>query len=88
PDLPLDAVRAFVAANWGLQGDFAAIRSERDQTFHIRAATGPGHVLKISNIAEDEGIVALQVGALAHLERVDPGLAAPRMVPTHNGAAY
>lgn len=88
PDLPLDAVRAFVAANWGLQGDFAAIRSERDQTFHIRAADGPGHVLKISNIAEDEGIVALQVGALAHLERVDPGLAAPRMVPTRDGAAY
>ena len=85
PDLPQRLIADFVAAHWGLSGDWRTIRSERDQTFHLRDARSPGYVVKVSNIAEPEPIVAMQAGALAHIARVDPDLAVPRMVPLHDG---
>jgi 4-aminobutyrate aminotransferase-like enzyme/Ser/Thr protein kinase RdoA (MazF antagonist) len=86
PDLPLDAVRDFVAETWGIAGRWQAIRSERDQTWHIADDAGPGFVLKVSHRDEPHGIVAMQVEALAHIARVDPDLAVPHMVPTRDGA--
>lgn len=87
PDLPTDAVRDFVRTQWGIDGAYHAVRSERDQTWHVRDGAGPGVVVKVSPADENAGVVAMQAAALAHIARTDPGLAVPRMLPARDGAA-
>ncbi|NMN04311.1 MULTISPECIES: aminotransferase class III-fold pyridoxal phosphate-dependent enzyme [unclassified Novosphingobium] len=86
PDFALDQVQECVLAQWGLAGHWRPVRSERDQTWHLTCDDGPGYVVKLSHRDEQEGTVDFQIGALAHIAQVDPDLAVPRMVPTHDGA--
>jgi 4-aminobutyrate aminotransferase-like enzyme/Ser/Thr protein kinase RdoA (MazF antagonist) len=70
-----------------LTGDFRPLKSERDQNFRIRTASGAGYVLKLSNVAEDPGVIDFQTQALWHIEQQDPGLPVPRVVRARDGAA-
>jgi Ser/Thr protein kinase RdoA (MazF antagonist) len=82
---------------FGVIGTAEPLGSERDQNFRIRpvpsserhdpgGGSDPGHVLKISNRAEDPAALDLQQSALAHVAAVDPELAIPRLHPTLDGA--
>jgi 4-aminobutyrate aminotransferase-like enzyme/Ser/Thr protein kinase RdoA (MazF antagonist) len=54
--------------------------SERDQNFLLRG-DGPGWVLKVSNAAEDRAVLEMEVSAIEHVARMDPGLPVP--LPRH-----
>ncbi len=49
-------------------------------------ADGWSVVVKVSNSAEDGEVVAMENAAMTHVERIDPDLAIPRVVPTESGA--
>lgn len=86
PALDPGSVAVFLAARYDLTGRLTAVRSERDQTFHLRPDSGgPGFVVKISHRDEREGIVDFQIAALDHIARADPALHVPRMVPNRYG---
>lgn len=71
---------------FGLSGDLAPLKSERDQNFRIRTGKDDGYVLKLSNAAEDPGVIDFQVRALEHVKRQDPTLRIPRVVRAKDGA--
>ncbi|HEY8180408.1 MAG TPA: aminotransferase class III-fold pyridoxal phosphate-dependent enzyme [Candidatus Limnocylindria bacterium] len=59
--------------------------SERDQNFLLDEADGSRWVLKVSNAAEDPGVVQMEVEAVEHVARIDPELPVPRPRPTLEG---
>ena len=62
-------------------GELGPLPSERDQNTLVDGR----FVLKVSNPAEDAGVIDMEVAAAAHLLRVDPGLAVPRTIATASG---
>src|SRR5262245_54045294 len=84
----LDASRATEVARsiFGVKAASATpLVSERDQNFRLDEADGARWVLKVSNAAEDPGVVAMEVAAVEHVARLDPGLPVPRARPTLEG---
>ncbi len=88
PQFELGEVRQIVTNLYGLTGDYRELVSERDLSWRIRTDNGEAFVLKISNAAEPEGIVDLQVKTLEHVANVDPQLPVPRMIHTLADKAY
>jgi len=78
-------VRRVAAEFFGLEGEFEPLNSERDQNFHILTAQNEHYVLKIANVDEDPSVLDLQVQGLLHVERTDPGVPVPRIVPAKSG---
>ena len=76
------------AETFGLEGEFKALVSERDQNFRIITASGDKFVLKIVNCDENPGVVDMQVKALLHIERTDPALKVPHIKFTREGRPY
>jgi 4-aminobutyrate aminotransferase-like enzyme/Ser/Thr protein kinase RdoA (MazF antagonist) len=77
PALQPDDAEA-VARDWfGLEGSARALVSERDQNFAITEADGTSWVLKVSNAAEDPGVVEMEVAAVERIAAVDPSLPVP-----------
>lgn len=72
--------------DYGLSAVLTPLVSERDQNFRVDAG-GCSHVLKISNQCEDPALLDLQNAVLAHLQRADPTLAVPRVLPALDGSA-
>lgn len=84
-----EAEAAAIARRWfGVEGRLDALASERDRNFRIRTDDGAAFVLKFANRAEDEAFIDLQVAALEHIARVDPGLPVPRVHPTMDGRSW
>lgn len=82
PRLAEESLRRLVTEHWGLAApDLRPLSSERD----LNVLVGPGHVLKVSNPAEDPDLVVMEVAALEHVRRSDPDLPAPRGVPLLDG---
>jgi 4-aminobutyrate aminotransferase-like enzyme/Ser/Thr protein kinase RdoA (MazF antagonist) len=79
-------VLALLARHFGLAGQLTALYSERDQNFHLHDLHDHDWTVKIANAAEDPGIVTCQIGAFAHIARVDPGLSVPRLHAALDGA--
>ncbi|WP_243389689.1 phosphotransferase [Arboricoccus pini] len=77
----VDLVRRF----WGIEGQVENLACERDANFHITSDKGKGYTLKISNPAEKPEFTNFQTEALRWLERVDPDLSVPRLVPSREG---
>jgi len=73
-------------ALWGIDATAKLLTGERDRNFHLVAADGREFVLKFANPAEPLGVTDLQVKALQHVARTDPGFNVPRMVPLPDGA--
>ena len=65
---------------FGLDGVPEPRRGERDCNFRIRSSDGRDAILKISNHAEDPGVIDLQTETLLHIEQHTPGLPVPRIV--------
>jgi 4-aminobutyrate aminotransferase-like enzyme/Ser/Thr protein kinase RdoA (MazF antagonist) len=98
PDLPLDALAAFAATDYGLTGAWTRLEGERDQNFRILIADGGSVVFKLCHPEEGDGILECQAAALEHIALADPDLPVPRLRRTlsgdllgrlvHGGAAY
>lgn len=88
PQVSTERIQAFVCDRYGIEGTYQKLSSERDLCFRIKTQMGGDFTLKISNAAEPEGIVNMQVKALAHIAASDPDLPAPRMIPTRDGRLY
>lgn len=71
---------------FGVHGMARALVSERDQNFAITADDGSRWVLKVSNAAEDPGVVEMEVAAVERIAAVDPGLPVPVARPALDGA--
>ena len=85
PDLPVAAVRSLVRKEYGLDGEFRSIVSERDQNFLLTTADSRRFVVKIANAAEPRAVTEFQVQALLHLEQRDCPVPVPRVVRSDAG---
>ena len=87
PNCSTGEIRALIAERYGIDGDYRAVRSERDQNFIVSAADGIRYVVKISNAEEVLDAIDFQVSALRHIEQQDPSLPVPRVICDHDGRA-
>ena len=85
PAFSADEAAAVARSTYGLVGTARPLVSERDQNFAISAADGSSWVLKISNAAEDRGVVEMEVAAVARIAAVDPELPVPTARATLDG---
>ncbi|GMA40471.1 hypothetical protein GCM10025883_25160 [Mobilicoccus caccae] len=68
--------------SWGLAADvLKALPSERD----LNVMVDDAYVLKVTNPAEPDAIVEMEVAAMAHVAEADPDLPVPRTVPDRAG---
>ncbi|HEX6128552.1 MAG TPA: aminotransferase class III-fold pyridoxal phosphate-dependent enzyme [Candidatus Limnocylindria bacterium] len=86
PALTPEQARAIARERCGVDGEARPLVSERDQNFAIHTPGGDGWVLKVSNAAEDPAVVEMEVAAVEHVARVDPGLPVPRARPALDGS--
>jgi 4-aminobutyrate aminotransferase-like enzyme/Ser/Thr protein kinase RdoA (MazF antagonist) len=77
PALTSDEAAAVVREVFGLTARAELLVSERDQNFALTDASGERWVLKVSNAAEERGVVEMEVAAVERIATVDPGLAVP-----------
>lgn len=68
PTLPLAIVSAAVTTQFGLDGDYAPLVSERDQNFMMRTNSGEQYVVKVTSRFEEAATTDFQIAALLHLE--------------------
>jgi hydroxylysine kinase len=87
PSFTVEQVKDIANKRYGLTGKLLPLSSERDQNFRIRAQAGDQYIIKIANSAEDPAIIDLQLKALEHIARVDPGLPVPEVLLSRNGLA-
>jgi 4-aminobutyrate aminotransferase-like enzyme/Ser/Thr protein kinase RdoA (MazF antagonist) len=73
PGLTLDDAREIARNCFDVDGVPRELVSERDQNF-VLAAEGASWVLKVSNVAEDRSVLEMEVAAVEHAARMDPGL--------------
>jgi hydroxylysine kinase len=78
-------VRQLVAEQYGLDGDYKSLVSERDQNFRLTTAEGSRYVVKIASAAEDSLVTDFQIQALLHLQNKNCRVAVPRVVKTRAG---
>jgi Ser/Thr protein kinase RdoA (MazF antagonist) len=84
PKLPVSVVADAVAQQYGLQGDYRELVSERDQNFKLTTAGGENFVVKATSLVQDAVVTEFQIAALLHLEKL--GLTGvPRIVRTATG---
>ena len=87
PALPEETVRRIASQQFGLEGAFKPLVSERDQNFRVTTEHGEQYVLKVSNVDEDPNVVDLQTQCLLHVERIDPSVPVPKILRTKAGDA-
>jgi len=85
PNLTADEAAGIARSTFGVRGRARPLVSERDQNFAISAEDGSSWVLKISNAAEDRGVVEMEVAAVARIAAVDPDLPVPTARTTLDG---
>ena len=86
--LPLEQAVALVQERYGLEARARRLTGERDENFRITAAAGGEYVLKVAHPAEDVAVTELSTAALLHLQRADPGLPCPRVIPGRGGEIW
>ena len=86
PALSSDQAADLARTQFGLEVVATAIVSERDQNFRLTDADGDAWVLKVSNAAEDRGVVEMEVAAVERIARLDPSLPVPLARPALDGS--
>ena len=86
PQLAAACVGRLVAEQYGLEGEFVPLISERDQNFRLKTDDGTYFVFKIANAAEDPVVTDFQIEALLHIEKIGCEIAVPQIVRTRGGA--
>ena len=87
PDLTTAEAEEVARALFGLDGSARPLVSERDQNFLLTDATGAERILKVSNAAEDRGVVEMEVAAVSHIATVAPDLPVPVALTAVDGRA-
>jgi len=87
PNFSVEKVNEIANELFGITGTLSPLGSERDQNFHIVTATGDQYVIKIANSSEDPAIIDMQLKALEHISKVDPGLPVPTALLSKSGLA-
>lgn len=85
PQISKERLRDFVEKTYGKTGPLKYLKGERDQNHRLTTEEGQQFVLKIAGADEDASIVDFQVQALLHVEKTDPELNIPRIIPTLEG---
>jgi len=85
PTFTLEQVRDHLGRHFNLAGELTPLYSERDQNFRLTDTHHRDWTVKIANTAEDPAVITCQIGAFAHIAKVDPGLPVPRLHPTADG---
>ena len=86
PALSPDQAAHVARTRFGVEATATAIVSERDQNFRLTEADGGAWVLKVSNAAEDRGVVDMEVAAVERIARLDPSLPVPLARPALDGS--
>src|SRR5262249_3847029 len=71
--------------DFGLEGEWAVLPSERDHNFRIMPPSGGFVTFKVANADEPPDIVDCETAALQHIAHTDPTLPVPRVVLTRTG---
>jgi 4-aminobutyrate aminotransferase-like enzyme/Ser/Thr protein kinase RdoA (MazF antagonist) len=85
PSLTPERAEQVALTLFGVRGSASPLVSERDQNFRIDEPGGGRWVLKVSNAAEEPGVIEMEVAAVEHIAEQDPDLAVPRAKPTLQG---
>ncbi len=86
PALSPDQAADLARAHFGLEVVATDIVSERDQNFRLTDADGGAWVLKVSNAAEDRGVVEMEVAAVERIAMLDASLPVPLARPALHGS--
>lgn len=84
-DVSPDTAERVARDHWGIAGAAHALTGERDRNFHFSADDGREFVLKFANPVENAAVVDMQIKALDHIAKIDPGLAVPRVIAMPDG---
>ena len=87
PDFAATFIAEAVLRQFGLQGSYSTLVSERDQNFCLRADDGSRYVVKVVGAAEEEVTTDFQIELLRYLRDADD-VVVPAVVPTVQGAAH
>ncbi len=89
PAFSEEAARQILREGFGAESSsLVPLAGERDQNFRVDTAGGQRFLFKISNPADDRPILDMQVAALGHIERLDPGLPVMRALPSTAGEPW
>jgi len=83
PDFAISELAPLVEQQFGLVGDYRPLVSERDQNFHLAAASGDEYVVKVTSSAEPSIVSEFQIAALLHLENFETTV--PKVIRTRDG---
>lgn len=86
PTISSELVRKAVSEQFGLDGDYKPLVSERDQNFHLQTPSGGQYVVKVTSSAEPPAVSDFHLACLLHLEEVGAGFV-PRVARTAGGAS-
>lgn len=87
PCVPLADIASAVSQQYGIDGKYAPLISERDQNYHVSTAAGPDFVVKVASSAEPAITSAFQISALLHLDKIETPRV-PKVVRTLGGRAW
>lgn len=86
PDIDVVDVAQAVKDQFGIDGEYSPLVSERDQNFHLQAIDGREYVVKVTGATETSIVSAFQIEALLYLERAAT-VRVPRVIRTIGGQA-
>jgi Ser/Thr protein kinase RdoA (MazF antagonist) len=85
PQIDGETAVALLKRHYGIEATAKPIACERDATFQMKAVDGTSYTLKIANPAEPPLDTNFQTEALRWVDRVEPALPVPKMVPARDG---
>jgi len=85
PEVDAGAASLVLRDEYGVDAVLTELRSERDRNFLADCVDGSRLVVKVSNSGDDPAQIAMECGAMRHVEAVDPDLPIPRLVLTRGG---
>jgi 4-aminobutyrate aminotransferase-like enzyme/Ser/Thr protein kinase RdoA (MazF antagonist) len=85
PAVDAEALKAFAAEFYGLQGIWTPLEGERDRNYRIALADGRSVVFKLCHPAEGTDVLRCQSEALEHIAATDPALPVPRLIRPQAG---
>ncbi|WP_429818962.1 phosphotransferase [Ensifer sp. B1-9] len=88
PGISLEDASHIAKRVFGVSGEIRILSSERDSNFYIRLTSGEQALLKITNVAENRDVTAMQTAALAHIAAVNPSLPVQRICQTLSGEPW
>ncbi len=85
PDLSLQEAVAIIHRHYGIRCTAEDLYSERDQNFHIMSENSGEYILKISNPAEGQSALRMQIDCTKHIRDKDADLNIPLTIKSTTG---